>query len=446
MKRLVAVAMGLLVSHTAMAVDSSATNGTASSEANALYKLVQQHDEASERAWWNRLRDLYARHPAEVMAALAGASAPPSLLADVPAPKQAVSETPQISRATVAADEASVGAPPVPSDFVAKALVQAADANAAPATADRHARGLSSAVQLDASAGGTMGTISWSLPATAYLTSDKKQIRSAQWAITATTAVDNKSEGSATFANLDGVANGASVGFDFTFTNAGLAAQSVPAAQAQLCLLSGHESPWDCKGGTDFDALGPKSEADRAEYARLLADWHGLPETSQVYNLHGSVTHNGFTYYDAPSTKHTADKTGWKFGGEVGMTTHSMKTYYGVGFDLVHGYKEDKDTIVCPASSAPSYACINGKFSAPKSQVGRQLYAETRSWLAGWAYSVRLMHDFATHDDAIDVPIYLFGSKDAVFTGGVRVGWTTDDHLLAGVFVGKPFNLYKTSQ
>lgn len=443
MKPLAAVAMSLLVSHTAVAVDSQEADATASSDANALYKLVQQHDQASEQAWWKRLRELYARHPSQVLAALAGASAPPSLSAEPPEPKQTESEA--TSRETsVANDEARVGAPRIPSDVVAKAIVEAADANAAPVPADRHARGLGSAVQLDASAGGTTGTISWSLPATSYQTPDKK-IRSAQWAITATTAVDNKNEGSATFANLDGVASGASVGFDFTFTNADLAAENVPLAQAQLCLLSGHELSSDCKGGTNFDALGPKNDADRAEYAKLLAEWHGLPETSQVYNLHGSITHNGFTYYDAPSTKHSVDKTGWKFGGEAGWTTHSMKTYYGVGFDLVHGYKEDKDTIVCPSSSAPSYACISGKFTAPKNQVGRQLYAETRSWLADWAYSVRLMHDFATHDDAIDIPIYLFGSKDAVFTGGVRVGWTTDDHLLAGVFVGKPFNLYKTS-
>lgn len=428
-----------------LAADQTTMVAGAHASTDPLAELVREHDIAREREWWKRLRELYARRPSEVMAALTASPGVTELAGEVPAPLRdertalPIADVPQSNRPPV-----ELATAPVPMEAVAKELMAGVEPNPAVSPADRHVRGEKSAVQLDASAGGTTATIALSLPLTTYITEDKKQIRHRQWAITASSAVD-KTGGSATFANLNGPANGASIGFDFNFSSADIASDTAVEAEEDLCKLSGYATIFECSD-RNFDKHGPSNESDRAAYATALARWYGRPTTSRVFNLHGSVTHNDFTYYDAPSTKHITDRTGWKFGGEVGTTVRSLGSYFGAGFDFMHGYKEDKDKTVCPSSDAASFECISGKFAAPKDQVGRQLYAETRSWFAAWAYSVRVAHDFATHDDAIDVPIYLFGSKDAVFTGGVRVGWTTDDHFLAGVFVGKPFDLYKTSQ
>jgi hypothetical protein len=402
--------------------------------------LVHERDAAQARLWWKAVREIWLKDPAKLQAALQSSSTLPPVAVEsselaeaAPAPNTTGSVESVAKGPANGTTRASAGtAAQSPMRFAA---LQPPSQDL---TADRHVRA-GSAVQIDASAGATTGTIVLSTPGTPFVNDDSTTIRSKQWSVTASSAVDTKSNGSATFASLNGPANGASLGFDYTYTEAAIVTDQHVRDYEELCALSGY-GDFDCVAD-NFDKHGPKDPSKQAEYDAALARYNSVSSTGLVLNMHGGLNHNEFSYYDVPSTKHTIDKTGWKLGGEIGMTTHARTSYFGVGFDFVHAYKEDKDRVVCPASDAATFDCISGKFSAPKNQVGRQIYLDASSWEFAKAFSVRLSHDFATDDNAVDVPVYLFGSKDAPFTGGVRLGWTTDDHFLAGIFVGKPFQL-----
>jgi len=401
------------------------------------------------------LREAYARDPRAVTAQLEGSTptGSPPLAPASPEPKFKRNIAVVVPPAPSAEEVQALGTVPHDREF----FVQEADGRKdgktettlaelsvtgpiGQPTADRNVRGASSVVQIDGSAGGTTGTIVLSLPRTEEAVGDS--VRTHQWAITASTAVDNKDEGSATFANLDGPANGSSLGFDYTYTTT--KRNSGAMAMAELCHLRGYKTSTCVDDFEDHvpDALGPS----RNEYLAALQTLQDSAHWGLIYNVHGAVLHNDYTYYglptaDAAAPKHVSSKTGWKLGAEFGGTTPARDLFLGGGFDFVHGYKEDKDRVVCPDTAAATFDCQSGKFSPPTDKIGRQLYVEARSVAFNTAYSLRATHDLASDKDAIDLPIFLFGSKDAVFTGGLRLGWTTDDHFLAGIFVGKPFDL-----
>jgi hypothetical protein len=415
---------------------------------------LDRRDAENEAKWWSHLREAYARDPQQVLAQLEGTQPSPAK-GTVPAPE--TQRDVSVVVAPSASDPPPLGTVPEDREFVVSRNVKTPQGGDGATltelsvtgpigqpTADRNVRGASSLVQIDGSAGGTTGTVVLSLPRTQQWVGDS--LHTYQWAVTASTAVDNKDEGSATFATLDGPANGSSLGFDFTYTTT--KRNDGAMAMADLCHLRGYKLV-TCVD--DFDdhvpeALGPSRDEYLAALDKLQASAHwGL-----IYNIHGAVLHNDYTYFgfptaDAAAPKHVVGKTGWKLGAEFGGTTPSRNAFLGGGFDFVHGYKEDKDRVVCPETDAATFDCQSGKFNPPADKVGRQLYLEARSVaFNNMAYSLRVSHDLATDKNAADLPIFLFGSKDAAFTGGLRLGWTTDAHFLAGIFVGKPFDLLPT--
>jgi hypothetical protein len=98
-------------------------------------------------------------------------------------------------------------------------------------------------------------------------------------------------------------------------------------------------------------------------------------------------------------------------------------------------------------------ACLSGPVGAPArkeklltSVEWRRLYVLqptnplTTFGIKTLGASVQFTYDAHNDEYGIDLPIYLVPNDKGGLTGGVRLGYKSEDHdIVAGVFVGAPF-------
>ncbi len=156
----------------------------------------------------------------------------------------------------------------------------------------------------------------------------------------------------------------------------------------------------------------------------------------------GSETFN----YVEPATlaQRSVEETGWS--GKVFLAyrprgkafDHSV---YTVSYSRGEAWKNREETTICPPGGAPA-TCVKGSAGPPVRTDTEVLSFEYQRSLKDQAIAVRVSHDWGQDVSSVEVPIYLFRDKEGGLTGGVQLGWRSDeDEVVAGVFVSKAFSM-----
>jgi hypothetical protein len=310
--------------------------------------------------------------------------------------------------------------------------------------ANRAERKDASVIQIDTSNKGTEATLSVSTPN--VIDYSNGRFRQTSWSVTASAPLSD--DGYGVFADLNGLSGGFGLKVDWTRTVAPFNQESAQHV-INYCrsLHDNNDILQGCSGESPAIQLKRVKWRD-LDYDQQIALRQALDKTrgtvgrAYVYSFGGGVDHDEYKYLSLPNVKHVDRKIGWNARGSWGVVTADRQQYWGAGFVYDHGYKAADPRVVCTPTGEPTFDCIDARFAPPKDEISRVLYAEMRSSAFERPYSIRVSHDLANDANAVDVPIYLIAAKDTGFTGGVRLGWQTDEKFIAGIFVGAAFDVW----
>ena len=426
----IAAAFALLACATVAAADPTLEQRARAVFSDEEWSIIKELLDAERSKVLAEVRgELADATPAEPATASERVAASPAMGAwyAVPLGKPASDER---EKRAVAAETSSDAVTP---DAIAVGVTpQALSGAAGVAPADRGARGPDSTVQLNASAEAANASINVVIPGNRDLVGDR--IVDRQWSLTASAPLD-KDKGYASFASLDGAAKGLSVGAEWSRSSA--KAFKFGETMKDFCKAI------DLQGSCNYNAI--EARLKKLDDPERSAKWHDFLARfgwTRILSFGATVTHQRYDYLQSLTAKPTTERQQqWSASGTYGMTSPERTTYFGAGFRFGRNYKEAGQRILCPQSDDEPFECVLGRFSPPRRLYSRVAHVEMRTVALGRPVSLRLEHDFAKDESSADLPIYLVRDKNSNFTGGLRLGWTTTDDFIAGIFVGKEFRV-----
>lgn len=314
---------------------------------------------------------------------------------------------------------------------------------------------LLSGAQLQAARGSS--TVSVKLARTQSLASGTDAARFNAWSITASAPL-NKSGDDTAVANLDGLANTASIELGFSsFTAHGKRRATFLVSKLGLveavCKRSfearlakeGTKVP-DKNEGCDSNLVSMYgTEADKVLFEGAFWDLENASRT--IWGATAKLGYQDFEYIStASTTKLKQNETPWSVSVWGAFQPQNKELLYALTAQYQRTFKEGAASAVCPAPSTPPAAlvCLSGPLDPPKLSTKRLLTAEARARLSGVGVAFSITRDFEAKITGVELPIYFVADKDGKLTAGVKAGWRSDTKSTSlGVFVGAPFGLYK---
>jgi hypothetical protein len=162
-----------------------------------------------------------------------------------------------------------------------------------------------------------------------------------------------------------------------------------------------------------------------------------------VYGLSGKIGHKAFKFVD-PNTlgKTDTDEVPWSARAFVAWHPNRSRLLVAASLEYQQSFKDADSQVLCPAGAAP-VTCVGGPIGQPKEEKKQLASLEFRKRFLSWpiAISMSATHDFESHVNGLDMPIYLVVNDKGALIGGLRLGWRDDtDDFGIGVFVGKTFS------
>ena len=300
-------------------------------------------------------------------------------------------------------------------------------------TAGRELSQGKSSIEFSAAAGDSDATI---VIGDAFDTSTADKVTSRGWRLKLSSPINNKGKGSADFATLSGFSNGLSL--DLALNYATTAKLDSGKAWRELCALSGQQNN-DCKLDViDEQAVNGGSTELRDAYQQYTKNYF---KWGHIYELKIGAARNQYDYLDPALTEQSTTELGWTLGASMGFTTPKRRAMFAFGFDLERAYEEQDSNVYCPDSPSFPVQCVTGSLGAPDKDWNRLLWVEARSAAFDIPFSFRVTRELEDSVTGIDMPIYFLHDDDGLFTGGLRLGWTSENGFDAGIFVGKAFDV-----
>lgn len=161
----------------------------------------------------------------------------------------------------------------------------------------------------------------------------------------------------------------------------------------------------------------------------------------------GSANRQKFSFADSASSPTRVTSTNKEgYGASVAGTVVGSWYVLGAGYEFSKSFNGGRQTQICtPIDTSSATSCANGALNSPTETTDHILFAESRAivrTLRGIGLSPRLEYSAKTHDFGVQLPIYLVASKDRILDGGIKIGWTEEDHWGASIFVGKSFSFF----
>jgi hypothetical protein len=185
-------------------------------------------------------------------------------------------------------------------------------------------------------------------------------------------------------------------------------------------------------------------KADRMDLYPTFVGYFFDPNALKwTYGAKATVGRESYDFFNATSLASQKDQKGpWSLGAYAGLVPPLTNAFLSAGVEFQHAYMPRKAKVVCPSSTGASQIqCVNGSIGAPQATDKHLVYADGRADLGFAAIDLRVTHDFASGDNGVDLPIYLFRDTKSTWTGGLRLGWTNTDQFSLGIFVGSSFGL-----
>ena len=193
-----------------------------------------------------------------------------------------------------------------------------------------------------------------------------------------------------------------------------------------------------------FSELAAKGLISAADYRRFRSAFFGPDATVQAWGLTLLGGYQDHSFYD-PVTLAKSQRRGSLRALALSYAVMPVDASRLLAARLgVQSHQKDAPaTTAClPAPQANGLlTCASGSIGAPASSRTQVLDLEYRQRVSErFAFSVQLSRDIKVKVSSVSVPLYVLGNADGL-TGGVSLGWATDDKKLAvGVFVGQAFS------
>ena len=162
---------------------------------------------------------------------------------------------------------------------------------------------------------------------------------------------------------------------------------------------------------------------------------------SLTYGVKGEVGQKKYKYLPSNDATDTTseDKEGWSASAYLSLYD-AINTVYSLEYKREVTYKENKTVSIC---NAPATPCLVGPLLAPKkNEVDLVAFQVRHRFDNDTALTVKLSHNFDTHDLTVEVPYYFFGNEKGM-NGGIAAGWSQEDPgITFGLFVGQSFSLF----
>jgi hypothetical protein len=193
----------------------------------------------------------------------------------------------------------------------------------------------------------------------------------------------------------------------------------------------------------DKRAIKRRLDPIRQDYLR--AQWGGH-EWTLTFRTSVNVGTEEFKFLD-PTTfaKSEADETEWSASLGFAFLNIVERISIGVGYRRESVYDpSSKKTTICAATA------VTGQFDCETSNLGGPVRKENDLATVqldllrlNWALTSLATYNFETDEYGIEVPFYLVRDEKAAWTGGVSVGWTSEERdVTVQIFIGVPFSLF----
>lgn len=186
-------------------------------------------------------------------------------------------------------------------------------------------------------------------------------------------------------------------------------------------------------------------KAYRRDMGRRFWEVVGGKQPIYLWGLRGSIGGKSFKFIEEVQPTNEKKETEKNYSVGFDWTRVSEMNAMALGYRHERTYSDNTSKQICtPIANTTSSSCVQRVVGAPKLTERNVAFIEYR-WLASsksWAISPKIEHDFEKSSWGIRVPIYAAISKDKGLTGGLAVGWDTEQHE-TGVtfFVSKAFSL-----
>lgn len=205
----------------------------------------------------------------------------------------------------------------------------------------------------------------------------------------------------------------------------------------ELCRRSGQNPESSCDSEKIY--LAAKSDgalrADLLGYARANYGW------MQEYTIGIQGARATFDYIAPDLSSASVDRTGWGMTVAAAFHPPSRNHLFAVGADLQRLHRAGDVIIRCPPSNGTDpVTCVSGSDGPPTKVTRKLLWGEARGAVGPVAYSLRLTRDLESDETGVDLPIYLFRNAEGKLSGGVRLGWTSEQDFGAGIFISAPLD------
>lgn len=264
------------------------------------------------------------------------------------------------------------------------------------------------------------------------------------WSLQISSPVDDAARKRANLATLDGFASGLGVTFEYTRQRSNLQAKDPAALRhdlGQLCKAVGldenctYEDAWTrVKSPVGDEAIDGANAKALVKFQRKQFRW------LRDYAFRIEASRERFDYLTETLDPGSQYHVGWGIGATAAFVSPSRRWMYLLGADYQKGREGADSAILCPPLGGTGVVtCAEGPVGPPSTVNRKLLSAEMRGNLGMVGYGLRAAHDFESDTTGIDLPIYLLRNAEGALTGGVRLGWSSKDDVVVGIFLSSPF-------
>ena len=120
-------------------------------------------------------------------------------------------------------------------------------------------------------------------------------------------------------------------------------------------------------------------------------------------------------------------------------------------FDYQFAYADQKSAVICQnqtGSTATTFTCLQNPVGSPARNSKQLLALEYRTYVHSflfintWSIAPQVTYDFSDRESGVDIPIYFITDKSNNLIGGLRLGYSSKSHFVAGLMIDAPFSLF----
>lgn len=246
----------------------------------------------------------------------------------------------------------------------------------------------------------------------------------------------SESKKSVDFATLDGLSNGLKLDYAFTWQHTNVDRILGFVASTEFDALCKRENPQN-ENSCSMAQIRRRLGEDSDEYRSLLRRYN---RWTMEHSLGFQVGYDSFDFITPQLTRDRQNHVGYGVGFDTSFISPSREWLFALGAKYQRAHESNDDVILCPPDNGVDpVRCIMGSLGVPTETAHKLVWGELRGVSRNFGYSLKVIRDIESDETGVVLPIYFVRNNDGELTGGLRLGWTSEEHFGAGIFISKPF-------